>query len=121
MKYIDVFLTADCLRTAWTLAMDAAEDLYQRESEKAARAAGKPRGGEDPKTRPGQTGGRVGGRLGRAGLGDDPADSPDEPIDIDVIHADRVKIEDFAGMVPDGRGKNLPMDSSRVIATQWLE
>lgn len=121
VKYIDVFLTADCLRTAWTLAMDAAEDLYQRESEKAARAAGKPRGGEDPKTRPGQTGGRVGGRLGRAGLGDDPADSPDEPIDIDVIHADRVTREDFAGMVPDGRGKNLPMDSSRVIATQWLE
>lgn len=140
VRYIDVFLTADCLRTAWTLAMDAAEDLYQRDVEKARRQGAAGRG---PKSGGGAGEGRGDGAGGegaggsgsgaekkdggrfraalRGSFEDQLAGSPDEPIDIDVIHADRVTGEEFGSMVPDGRGRNLPMDCSRVIGAQWLE
>lgn len=48
-------------------------------------------------------------------------DDTDEPLTVDVLFPDRLSEQDFEQMCPGGKGKNVRLDESRLVAARWLE
>ncbi|MBL0870592.1 MAG: hypothetical protein IBJ18_08460 [Phycisphaerales bacterium] len=94
VRYAEVFLTADSLDKASEIAIIATEDLY------ASTVVAK--------------------RAETASALDDD-DSEDDPLEADVLFADRMSESDFEQLVPEGKGKHPRLDQSRLVSIRWLE
>jgi hypothetical protein len=142
IRYAEVFLIADCYSAAVRQACEAVEDLIEDEEQaaiEADRSGGrmKDRRADRPKrNRSGDDAEKT-----RQAASGSPSDEPDpfdelenDPIplddlgndlddipDVDALFCDRVTEADFEDAVPDGRGKNAPLNAERVIFTRWLE
>ena len=100
VRYAEVFLTADSLDKASEIAVIVAEDLYAssvvaKRPESAA--------GENPSEK------------------DEDDDTDEDPLEVDVLFADRMSEADFEQLVPEGKGKHPRLDQSRLVNIRWLE